>query len=185
MPPATIWPEWGPEALLWLLCALLITLVVVAAGIWVLVKRLERVQRELGALAALPEIERRVTRALAERDDLDLRRIEHLLVDLRDGSKRMESLLARAEELRASSNDALVPMVPPPLGERVLNRLLALGYERIEIVTPEDSFAAITQTGGYVLVEARREGILCKGRVRVRAGRIESVQLQPAFPVFP
>jgi hypothetical protein len=39
--------------------------------------------------------------------------------------------------------------------------------------------------GGDVLVEARREGALCKGRVRIRSGRIESVQLQPAFPIFP
>ena len=38
---------------------------------------------------------------------------------------------------------------------------------------------------GDVVVEARREGVLCKGRVRIRAGRIDSVQLQPAFPIFP
>jgi hypothetical protein len=35
------------------------------------------------------------------------------------------------------------------------------------------------------VVEARREGVLCKGRVRIRVGRIDSVQLQPASHRLP
>ena len=66
-----------------------------------------------------------------------------------------------------------------------MNRLVALGYEHIELITPNAELESIAQQGGDVLIEARREGVQCKGRVRVRGGRIETVQLQPAFPIFP
>jgi hypothetical protein len=97
----------------------------------------------------------------------------------------VEELLSRLEEFRAGAGASLLPAAPQALNERVLNRLLALGYERIEIVTPNEALEEFAQGSGDVLVEARRDGVLCKGRVRVRSGRIESVQLQPAFPVFP
>jgi hypothetical protein len=171
--------------MLWLGLALLFAGAAAALAAWAAVRRLDRLRGELRALEVLPEIQRTLTRLLSERDDLDLRRVEHLLIDLRDGSKRVEELLLRAEELRAQPAATLVPLAPPALGERVVNRLVALGYERIELVTPHAELEAIQHQGGDVLVEARREGVLCKGRVRVRAGRIESVQLQAAFPIFP
>jgi hypothetical protein len=178
-------PPWWAEAVLWLGLALLFASGAAALAAWAAVRRLERLRGELRALEALPEIQRTLTRLLSERDDLDLRRIEHLLIDLRDGSKRVEDLLLRSEERRAQPEGTLVPVAPPGLGERVVNRLLALGYERIELVTPFAELEAMNHQGGDVLVEARREGALCKGRVHIRAGRIESVQLQPAFPIFP
>lgn len=178
-------PEWWPEAVLWLGLALLVAAAAAAFAGWTIVRRLAQLSAELRGLETLQEIQRTLARQLAERDDLDLRRIEHLLIDLRDGSKRVEELLMRGEERRASANESLVPVVPPAMGERVVNRLLALGYERIELVTPHEELEACARSGGDVLVEARREGVLCKGRVRIRAGRIDSVQLQPAFPIFP
>jgi hypothetical protein len=178
-------PPWWAEAALWLGLALFLAAGAAALAAWAAVRRLDRLRRELSALEALPEIQRTLVRALSERDDLDLRRIEHLLIDLRDGSKRVEELLLRSEERRGQTEATLVPLAPPALGERVVNRLVALGYERIELVTPHAELEAIQQQGGDVLVEARREGALCKGRVRIRSGRIESVQLQPAFPIFP
>jgi len=180
-------PSWWPEAVLWLGVALFLAAVAAALGAWAIVKRLERLRADLGTLEALPELQRTLARWLSERDDLDLRRIEHLLIDLRDGSKRVEELLLRGEERRAvaGSTDTLVPIAPPALGERVIGRLAALGYERIELVTPHAELEAMAHQGGDVLVEARREGALCKGRVRIRGGRIESVQLQSAFPIFP
>jgi hypothetical protein len=178
-------PEWWPEAIFWLGLGLLGAAGAAAAAAWTLVRRLEALRGDLRALESLPEMQRSLTGWLGARDDLDLRRIEHLLVELRDGSKRVEELLARQEELRASANDALVPVRTMPMGERVLNRLVALGYERVEIVTPNEELETFALSGGDVLIEARREGILCKGRVRIRGGRIDSVQLQPAFPVFP
>ncbi len=176
---------WWAEAVLWLGLALLLATGAAALAAWTIVRRLERLRTVLGTLETLPELQRTLTRWLAERDDLDLRRIEHLLIDLRDGSKRMEELYMRGEERRAQPSGALVPLLPPALGERIVNRLVALGYERIELVTPLAELDVFAHQGGDVLVEARREGVQCKGRVRVRGGRIEAVQLQPAFPIFP
>jgi hypothetical protein len=182
-------PEWWPEAILWLGGGLLLAVVAAAAAAWAAVRRLDRLRRELGTLESLQELQRSVAGWLAERDDLDLRRIEHLLIDLRDGSKRVEELLLRVHADNAATGEALVPLGAVAgergLGERVVNRLLALGYERIELVTPHQELEAIGRGDGAVRVEARREGVLCKGRVRVRAGRIDSVQLQQAFSIFP
>lgn len=183
-PLAALSPWWA-EAVLWLGLALLFASSAAALAGWAIVRRLAYLRGELRALETLPELQRTLTRWLAERDDLDLRRIEHLLIDLRDGSKRLEELLLRGEEQRAQPSTALVPLAPPALGERVVNRLVALGYEHIELVTPHAELEAFGQQGGDVLVEARREGVQCKGRVRIRAGRIDSVQLQPAFSIFP
>jgi len=178
-------PEWWPEALLWLAVAGLLALGAAALGIWALLRRLEEARASLRALEGLEEIQRTLARGQAQREGLDLKRIEHLLVDLRDGARRLEELLLRGEQARASASETLVPALGPSLAERVLNRLTALGYERVEIVTPSEALEAFAGGSGDVLVEARRDGVLCKGRVRVRGGRIDSVQLQPAFPVFP
>lgn len=183
--PALGLPEWWPESVLWLGLALLVAAAAAAVGVWAVVRRLDALRAALARLETLEELQRTLARWLSERDDLDLRRIEHLLIDLRDGSKRVEELLLRAEESRASAREALVPAAAPALGERVVNRLAALGYERIELVTPNQELEALATQGGDVLVEARREGVLCKGRVRIRAGRIDAVQLQPAFSIFP
>jgi hypothetical protein len=181
----SVLPGWWAEAVLWLGAGVLIASGAAALGLWALARRIDRLRSELGGLAPLAEIQRLLERRLTERDDLDLRRIEHVLIDLRDGTRRLEDLYLRGEERRASSSEALVPVGPGNLAERVINRLSAMGYERIELVTRSEELEAAATSDGDVLVEARREGALCKGRVRVRAGRIVGVQLQPAFPIFP
>ena len=180
-------PDWWPEASLWLGLGLLAMATAGALGAWAVARRLDRLRGALGALGTLEELQRTLARWLGERDDLDLRRIEHLLIDLRDGSRRLEELLLRHEERRVGgpSGEALVALSGAGLGERVVTRLVALGYERIELVTPHQELEAFGSAGGDILVEARREGVLCKGRVRIRGGHIEAVQLQPAFPIFP
>ena len=179
-------PEWWPEAVLWLGLALLVAGVAAAVGAWAIVRRLAELRAGLRHLENLQELQRTLERLLAQRDDLDLRRIEHLLIDLRDAAKRAEELILRGEERRAvAADDVLVPVGVPGLGERIVNRLVALGYERIELVTPSAEIEALAHGSGDVVVEARRDGVLCKGRVRVRAGRIDLVQLQSAFSIFP
>jgi hypothetical protein len=159
---------------------LLLAAVAVAAGVWTLVARVQSLRADTQARDLLEELKKRLDRLLAGGADLDLRRVEHLLIDLRDGSRRLEDLLVGVREGRSVESDALVPAVAPGLGERVVNRLLALGYERIELVTGPP-----LEAEGQVLVEARREGVLHKGRVLVRAGRIEGVEIMPAYSIFP
>jgi hypothetical protein len=176
-------PAWWPELALWLGLGLLIAAVAGAAGAWALVARLRALREDARSLESLQELKRVLDRLLAAREELDLRRIEHLLIDLRDGSRRLEELLLRTRESRDSESEALVPLGNQGLGERVVNRLLAMGCEHVELVTSAEELARLGD--GHVLVEARRDGVLCKGRVSIRAGRIDAVALQPAFPAFP
>lgn len=184
----TLAPAWWPEAMLWI-GLFLVLLVGAGLGLlWMLHARLERLTGGLAPLSGLAELERTVRAALAQRDGADLRRIEHLLIELRDGARRLEEELLRLAEARGSGSEggtALVPVAPASVAERIQNRLYALGYERVELVTPGAEIEALAQGEGEVRVEARREGALCKGRVRLRAGRIEAVQLEPAYPIFP
>ena len=176
-----------PETALWLLVGTFVAVLLIGAGVWVLVERLKALREEARSLATLASLEKQVARLIEARDALDLRRIEHLLVDLRDAQLRTEQVLQRAEESRARGSDgaALVPVAPPSIAERVVNRLLALGFERVEVVSRSETLAALSERDGEVWIEARRDGLLHKGRVRIAGGQIGAVELQPATAIFP
>ena len=82
---------------------------------------------------------------------------------------------------------ATTPRPDPSLRERVVNRLLALGYTDIRIVTGADELAelACEDAEGAVVVELRQGGSVLKGRVLLTAGSITDVQLKPFYPTFP
>lgn len=145
-------------------------------------KRDERVDAALGELA----------KALAatrdEARELDLRRVEHALLDLRDLARRVEDRILVADEAQRKeriSPATLQTQDGGTLADRVITRLLALGYDRITFVTPPDELARHAQGDVDVVVEARRDGAACKGRVLVRAGRIHDIQIQSAYAAFP
>jgi hypothetical protein len=184
-------PAWLAASVPWLLALLVLATLGALVGVWVAAARL-RALEDLGRrLDALEEIRHALARLVADRGDLDLRRVEHVLLELRDGQKRLEdALLARVQAPRSlAAYEHGHPGAPASLAERVTNRLLALGYERVRLVTPLaelEAVAALEEAGsGEVIVEARREGVLCKGRVLVRAGALTDVEIQPAYKVFP
>lgn len=200
-------PGWLLVLLPWLGVLLLAGVAAAVACLWILVQRSRPLEGLGERLEGLDEIRRSLARLVEQRGDLDLRRIEHVLLELRDAQRRLEDALLRASQTPRSPSapDALPPQAREGgagLAERVVNRLLALGYERVQIVTPTgelDRLAAGPRPGsngggaddepapgsGEVLVEARRAGVLCKGRVQVRAGALLEVELQPAYTVFP
>jgi hypothetical protein len=181
--------EWLDEASFWLAFAALLTLAATAAGVFALLAVAREVREGLRRLDGLAEIDHKVGRLVADRDDLDLRRIEHLLLDLRDTQQRLEDALLRTvEQSRGASADAQALVVPPrpeSVGERVVNRMLALGYAQVEIITRHEKLAEVAQQGGEVLVEAKREGVLHKGRVIFRSGRLTEVEMRPGYAIFP
>lgn len=183
-------PGWVPSALVWIGVALLFLAVAGVAAAWLVYHRLGRLERQSGRLQDLEELKVLVTRLVADRDDLDLRRIEHVLIDVRDAHKRLEDALLRSIETSTRATEDAPASVPVPAGEaglaeRVTNRLLAMGYERIHIVTRSEKLTEIASRDGEVLVEARREGVLHKGRVLLRSGRISDVEVHPAYSIFP
>jgi hypothetical protein len=167
-----------------------------AVAAWLILARLRRAESALERLTRLDEIGTHV-QALAQREDeLDLRRLEHVLIDIRDNQRRMEDRVLALVEARASASltsaDAPTSAVQSTgaaagaaLTDRVVTRLLALGYERITFVTPATDVARIAAEGGAIAVEARRDGAACKGRVIVAGGRIDDLQIQSAYSTFP
>ena len=184
--------DWGSDSLPWIGFALLATLGACAWPLWILVRRFRRFEARLGKLEVLERIESVLARVLDERDDLDLRRLEHVLVELRDDLRRQsERLVSTVELLRqrseARTSTGAVPEATPgaTLAERVVSRLLAQGFDRIDLLTPAEEFEAIARGEGEVQVEARRDGAPHKGRVRVRDGVIVDVHLRSSYQVFP
>ena len=133
-------PTWMVESAFWL--ALLA--VVVALGGVVLLGFALRELRGLTALArrvdVLEQLRDQLGRLVGSREDLDLRRIEHVLVDLKESQSAVGDAMLRAVESAPGSRPGADPLPAMPgaglgLGERVVNRLLAMGYERVQFVS--------------------------------------------------
>ncbi|WP_145065324.1 hypothetical protein [Engelhardtia mirabilis] len=138
----------------------------------------------------LAQLRERVAGWVGDRESLDLRRIEHVLVDVRDGQQRVEDVLLRTVELATRPQRDEVPTTAgidaDALVERITNRVLALGYDRVQVVSGRDEIAALPADGrGEILVEARRAGVAHKGRVLIKGGRIADIDMQPPYAMFP
>lgn len=177
-------PAWVDYALLALVALGLVVGLVLVAGLWLLMDRLARFEARAARLDVLPGIQTQLARLAGERGDLDLRRLEHVLVDIRDEQRRVEDQLLRAAESAARAG-AGGGAAPEELKERITNRLLAMGYERVLVLGEHDAIQALVTDEGTVAIEAHRQGVLHKGRVHVRAGRIADVELVPSYSVFP
>jgi len=178
--------------------ALLVLIATLAFGAVVLgflgVRRLGALARRLEALeqlGRLEEIQEHLSRAAAERGDLDQRRLEHVLTDVRGGIKRLEASILGVLERQATEAQTAPPAQAersvPSLRERVVNRLLALGYSDIRVVTGSDELAELSGPGadGSIVVEVHQGASQLKGRVLLRGGTITDVELKSFYPIFP
>jgi len=180
---------WIVAGLPWLGAALLLAVCAGVVGVWQLVRRTHDLERAARRLDALDELKSGLQRLTADREDLDLRRIEHALLEIRDGQKRLEDRLMRVVESgvgpAATAVVASSEATPAGLVERITTRLLAQGFERVQVITPREELPAGDEADGVVVVEAYRDGVLYKGRVEVRAGALLDVDMKPAYSAFP
>jgi hypothetical protein len=173
----------------WLLAAILCATLSVAVGCWMLFARVKEFEHVATRLTMLEEINAALSRLARDREDLDVRRLEHLLIEIRDGQRRMEEHLLRAAQSGARTSDS--PGAPSTdargLSERIVQRLLARGFEQVQVVPTLDELARLFAADGLneVLIEARRNGVLCKGRALVQGGAVVDVEMQPAYSMFP
>lgn len=172
---------------LWLDVLLVACAAAAAVGVWMLHRRVQDLERGAQGLAKLDDLAASVKKLAGDRADLDLRRIEHVLIEIRDAERRLEDALIRVSEQALSRGIAssALTTTSASLAERVTTRLVALGYERIQVVTPSGELERIASGDGEVTVEARRGGVACKGRVLVRGGALSDVDLKPAYATFP
>lgn len=155
-------------------------------------RQLAKLRRELDPVRQLGTIEQHLAKLVGGEGSPELRRVEHVLVDIRDGQKRFEERIVGLTETqgRAASAGETPPMAAgfthsAGLAERVVTRLLAMGFERIEVLSSVEEQATLLEEGGSLVVEARRGGSLHKGRVQVENGGIVDVELRSAFSTFP
>lgn len=158
----------------------------IAALLHQILGRLRALEERLVALDRLAEIRVELARIGKSGGGSDLSHLEGVLVDLRDSQRRLAERLVQLAETatREQSSASHAPAVTTG-PERVVNRLLAMGYDGIQIITASDKVKAAFEHGGEILVEARREGVTCKGRVRVEGGHIRDAELRSAHSMFP
>lgn len=177
---------WIVAGLPWLGVALLLAVCAGVLGVWQLVRRTHDLERAARRLDVLEELKLLLQRLASDREDLDLRRIEHALLEIRDGQRRVEDrLLQVVESGRGGAHVASGDATPTGLCERITNRLLAQDFERVQILTERDELPAGAEADGSVLVEAYRAGVLYKGRVSVQTGALVDVDMKPAYTAFP
>jgi hypothetical protein len=180
-----------PSILGWLGVAACLILIGTALAAWVCAVHLKTIETRLSELDRLSELKAMIQPLVDSRGELDLRRLEHVLIDIRDGQRRVEERLLSVIESsseRSIHSNALEPLSAgsaSSLADRVVTRLLALGYERVQLVTSREELGKLAEQDGEILVEARRDGAPCKGRVSVRDGRLTDVQIQAAYSAFP
>jgi hypothetical protein len=172
--------------------AVSILVVVAVFGIVVLLRilaRLASMEASVGASNVLLEnLAARLKKLEAERADIDLRRTEHVLIDIRDGLKGLEDAVIEAASRPTVAPDA--PAEPPPdaadiVGERLHNRLAALGYDRVQLLGEHDLYEMAALGRAEIPVEARRNGVVHKGRCIVEKGRVLDVRMDPPYRLFP
>jgi len=168
-------------------------LVVAAAAIigvallYLLYSRAVRMDERLKDLEGLARLEESLGELKEGASGVDLERVEHLLEDLRDANRRIGRQLIDLTEQSVTEPDPHEPNRPvgPLLGERITNRLIVLGCERIELLIGAGDLERIAAEGGEVGFEARRDGAMAKGRVEVSDGRLVNVDISTSHQMFP
>ena len=168
-------------------------LVVAAAALagvlllYLLYSRAVRMDARLKDLEGLARLEETLGELKDGANGVDLERVEHLLEDLRDTNRRIGRQLIDLTEQSVSEPDPNETRRPvgPLLGERITNRLIVLGCERIELLVGAGDLERIAAEGGEVGFEARRDGAMAKGRVEVSDGRLVNVDISTSHQMFP
>jgi hypothetical protein len=170
----------------------LVTAALAGVGIVVLImlyKRSERLEARLGVLDALDRLEGSVEALKEGLGGVDLERLEHLVEDLRDTNRRigrqLVELAERSVEMEPESLERVQRPVGAMLGERITNRLIFLGCERIELLVGAGDLERIAAEGGDVGFEARRDGAVAKGQVSIADGRLVDVDISTSHQMFP
>ena len=178
---------------LYLIGAVIGALLVIIWMLWRMISALAEQAEQLDALQGLDEIAESLDEMAKGSDELGRRRLEHVLIDIRDGQKRFEERwLAQMEKHGGAGGAGGAGGVMPgidssatSLSERITNRLLAMGFERIEVLSPIEEVDSMADGDGEVRVEARRGGVAHKGHVLLREGSIADVRLRDGYDAFP
>ena len=118
------------------------------------------------------------------------------MIDQREALTRLEdallttveqSIAQRASEARSisPSREQAPKERADELSERIVNRLLAMGYERVHLAVQKGELESLDLSQGEIPIEAQKLGVLYKGRIVLTEGRITDVDLEPPYAMFP
>jgi hypothetical protein len=170
----------------WIALVSALLLAGIAALLHQLLGRVRAMEERLAALDRLDGIQGELSRLQRQGQAGDQARLEGALVELRDSQRRLAERLVQAAETATRERSGAPGGESAASGsERVVNRLLAQGYEGVHLLATREEVERAFEAGGELLVEARREGVVCKGRVRIADGRIRDAELRSAHSMFP
>ncbi len=179
----------GIDPILIVTALILVGIVFVILQLLRLTRLLDEQTDELAGLERLDPISDALERLAEGGDELGRRRLEHVLIDIRDGNKRFEErLLALMDQQQSAASPvqgASGAAQGEGLSERITNRLVSMGFERIDIISPVEELNGAGEEDLNVRVEARRAGVAHKGVVLVSRGALKDVRMRSSYDAFP
>ena len=164
--------------------------VLVVGAVWVLDRRLQKVEAALDRLDELDTLGARIGALAAELDRKEASsQVQAKLTEVAEAERRLVAALGdvtrQVAELRRTTErqGRLTPAAPPPdLADVVQAHLAAEGFERVQVLT---ELSRIEGRSGRVAFEARKGGVMHKGHASVEEGRVVEENLQSAYSAFP
>jgi len=152
--------------------------------------RFEKYLREVSGIKTLNERLQGVADAL---ERIRVEPHEELLQEIRDEMKGLRGDVRRVEQAsreigeRDATGPVVIPGAQPSVGESLRNlvegRLMAMGYADLKILT--DLSSARLDSEVDIVVECNKNEMPFKGRVRIRNGSIQGVEMQSVAASFP
>lgn len=162
-------------------------------GVVLLAKRIARVEAGQGHLDRLEEIERRLGDLSAEFDRKELNtQLQSKMTEITEANRRLVHAVGELrkdlQELKDASA-ASVSQPSSPEGDKpqsmeavVCGHLTADGYTDIQLLS---DLTQLNGRSGRVVFEARRTGVMHKGHVNLKDGRVVDENVRAAYSAFP
>lgn len=166
-------------------------------GVVVLDRRLGRVQQDLARLDELAALSQKVASLAGQLERKEVSaQLETKLTEVAESEQRMVAALGqlsrevtelrRSADRRAAERRAaeLPPSVDPApdLATLVTDHLAEGGFDEVRLVSDP---ALLKGHSGRVVFEAQRRGVMHKGHVRIRDGRVVDESVRAAYSTFP
>jgi DNA integrity scanning protein DisA with diadenylate cyclase activity len=162
-------------------------------GVLLIAKRVGRVEQALGRLDRLEEIDRRLGDLSAEFDRKELNSLlQAKMTEVTEANRRLvhsvDELRQDLQEIKDADRQvglqpvSVVGDEPPAMDVVVRDHLEADGYTDIQVLS---DLTHLNGNSGRLVFEARRAGVMHKGHVNLKDGRVTDENVRAAYSAFP
>jgi hypothetical protein len=142
-------------------------------------KRMERLAKEMYGIRDLKDELIAINKTLRENES---ERLLSLLEEIREACLRIERKVETPAVLKVPEGKTAEPV---DLFTEIERRLRADGYSNIHLLADEAEPPDDPGAEYRLPLEAHRDGVAFKGHITIRAGRIVSERIKPAYEAFP